>query len=60
MSESNLFIPLSDAQPNSDYIMVPLTPSDNQPNPSTDIVFVHNAVTNELHENPPIESLTEG
>lgn len=56
MSESNLFIPLSDAQPNSDYIMVPLTPSDNQPNPSTDIVFVHNAVTNELHENPPIES----
>ena len=56
MSESNLFIPLSDVLTNSDYIMVPLTPSDNLPNPSTDIVFVHNADTNELHENPPIES----
>ena len=54
MSESNLYIPLSEVPPNTDYTVIPLTPSDNQPNPSTDIVFVHNADTTELH--PPIES----
>ena len=52
MSESDF--PMSSSNPG--YIIVPMTPNDNQPNPSTNISFVHNAETNELHENPPIDS----
>ena len=51
MSDNKLYLPLLEAEP-SEYFLVPLTPSDNQPNPITDILVVHTAETNELQDNP--------
>ncbi|KAI6653550.1 DNA (cytosine-5)-methyltransferase 3A isoform d [Oopsacas minuta] len=48
--------PLSDVRRDPEYFVKPLTPSDNQPNPITDILVIHTAETTEL---PPASTPTE-
>ena len=63
MSDKNLYLPLHLNPPyepeSSEYIVVPLTPSDNQPNTITDILVVHTAETNELQEISSVNQQSE-
>ena len=53
MSDKTLHLPLPETE-TSEYILVPLTPSDNQPNTITDILVVHTTETNELNDNSSV------